>query len=56
MDRLVEFAAEGQETLKKVFVAIGEPKSAMFLAQRLRDYVGLDAVVPAPNTEVELEF
>lgn len=56
MDRLVEFAAEGQETLKKVFVAIGEPKSAMFLAQRLRDYVGLDAVVPTPNTEVELEF
>ncbi len=56
MDHLVEFAAEGADTLKKVFVAIGEPKAAMFLAQRLRDYVGLDANVPTPNTEVELEF
>jgi metallo-beta-lactamase family protein len=56
MDHLVEFAAEGQETLKKVFVTIGEPKCSMFLAQRLRDYVGLDAVVPTPNTTVELEF
>ena len=56
MDHLVEFAAEGKETLKKVFVAIGEPKAAMFLAQRLRDYEGLDAVVPTPNTEVELDF
>ena len=56
MDHLIEFAAEGKETLKKVFVAIGEPKSAMFLAQRLRDYVGLDATVPTPNTEIELDF
>ena len=56
MDHLIEFAAAGKETLKKVFVAIGEPKSAMFLAQRLRDYVGLDATVPTPNTEVELDF
>ena len=56
MDHLVEFAAEAKDTLKKVFVAIGEPKSSMFLAQRLRDYVGLNAVVPTPNTEEELEF
>ena len=56
MDHLIEFAAEAKDTLKKVFVAIGEPKTAMFLAQRLRDYVGLNAVVPTPNTEEELEF
>ncbi len=56
MDHLIEFAAEGTETLKKVFVTIGEPKSAMFLAQRLRDYVGLDAVVPEPEQRVTLEF
>lgn len=56
MDHLVEFAAEGKESLKQVFVAIGEPKAAMFLAQRLRDYEGLNAVVPEPNTTVELEF
>lgn len=56
MDHLVEFAAGGKETLKQVFVAIGEPKSAMFLAQRLRDYEGLNAMVPTPNTNIELEF
>jgi len=56
MDHLVEFAAEGSETLKKVFVAIGEPKASMFLAQRLRDYVGLDATVPQVGTTVELDF
>jgi metallo-beta-lactamase family protein len=56
MDHLIEFASEGKDSLKQVFVAIGEPKSAMFLAQRLRDYVGLNAVVPEPNTTVELEF
>lgn len=56
MDRLIEFVETGKSTLKKVFVAIGEPKAAMFLAQRIRDYVGLDAVVPEAGTVVELEF
>lgn len=54
-DRLVDFAETGIDTLKKVFVAIGEPKSAMFLAQRLRDELGLDAVVPEAGTSVELQ-
>ncbi len=56
MDHLVEFAATGAETLKKIFVTIGEPKSSMFLAQRIRDYLNLDAIVPKPGEEVELEF
>jgi metallo-beta-lactamase family protein len=56
MDHLVEFAEQGRDTLKKVFVTIGEPKSSMFLAQRLRDYVGLNAVVPQPGDVVDLEF
>lgn len=56
MDHLVEFVATGADTLEKVFVAIGEPKAAMFLAQRIRDYLGLDAMVPEAGTTVELEF
>ena len=56
MDHLVEFAEQGKDTLKKVFVTIGEPKSSMFLAQRLRDYTGLNAIVPQPGDVVELEF
>ena len=56
MDHLVRFVEEAKDTLEKVFVAIGEPKSALFMAQRLRDYLGVDAVVPTPNTTVELDF
>ncbi|MEK7118779.1 MAG: MBL fold metallo-hydrolase, partial [Patescibacteria group bacterium] len=56
MDHLLAFVETGADTLKKVFVAIGEPKAAMFFAQRIRDYLGLDAVVPRPNSTVELEF
>jgi metallo-beta-lactamase family protein len=56
MDHLLEFVEGGRETLKKIFVAIGEPKSSMFLAQRIRDYLGLDAIVPNPKDEHTLEF
>lgn len=56
MDHLLEFVETGAKTLKKVFVAIGEPKSSLFLAQRIRDYLGLDAVVPEPGTTVKLGF
>lgn len=56
MDHLMEFVEGGAETLKKVFVAIGEPKASMFLAQRIRDYLSLDAVVPGPGQIAELPF
>ncbi len=46
-DHLVEFVEHTAEKLKKVFVVMGEPKSSMFLAQRLRDYLGVEAVHPA---------
>ncbi|OGZ06337.1 MAG: hypothetical protein A2845_00875 [Candidatus Lloydbacteria bacterium RIFCSPHIGHO2_01_FULL_49_22] len=56
MDHLMEFVEGGKDTLKKIFVTIGEPKSSMFLAQRIRDYLGLDAIVPSPKDEHTLEF
>lgn len=56
MDNLLEFVEAGKDTLKKIFVTIGEPKSSMFLAQRIRDYLGLDAIVPNPKDEHTLEF
>jgi len=55
-DHLIEFVDGSAETLDKVFVAMGEPKSAMFLAQRLRDYVGVKAIYPELKSEYELEF
>lgn len=52
---LVEFVAESQKTLKKVFVAMGEPRSSIFLAQRLRDELGLEAVTTEEGKSYEIE-
>ncbi len=40
--------------LKKVFVIMGEPKSSLFLTQRIRDYLDIEAVYPKENTEYPL--
>ena len=53
-DHLQEFVATAADTVKKVFVTMGEPKSALFLVQRLRDYQGLDAVHPEQGDTVTL--
>jgi metallo-beta-lactamase family protein len=57
-EHLIDFVATAAESgkLKKVFVAMGEPKSAMFLVQRLRDYVGVDATFPKRGETVELDM
>jgi len=44
------------ESIEKVFVILGEPKSAYFLAQRLGEHYGLDAKVPQVDEVVELEM
>lgn len=54
MDNLIAFAEHTKDTVKKVFVCMGEAKSSTFLAQRLRDYVGIDALVPEEGERVEL--
>lgn len=41
---------------KQVFVAMGEEKSSLFLTQRLRDYLGVNAIAPEANAEVEIDF
>lgn len=57
-DDLIDFVAQlaEKETLRKVFVVLGEPKSSLFLSQRLRDYVGVDTSVPKDGESVELIF
>ncbi len=54
-DHLVEFVSHSEKTLKKVFVAMGETKTSMFLAQRLHDYIGVNAMVPNLGDIIELE-
>lgn len=53
-DGLFEFVRETADSVKRVFVTMGEPKSSLFLVQRLRDYLGLDAIAPELNQTVEI--
>lgn len=54
-DHLIEFVEQIADTLKKVYVVMGEPKSSLFLTQRLRDYLGVRAYAPEENDVVELD-
>jgi metallo-beta-lactamase family protein len=45
-DHLVEFVATAGDTLRRVFVVMGEPKASLFLVQKLRDNLGIDAIYP----------
>lgn len=51
-DHIQEYIAALAPSLKKVWCVMGEPKSANFLAQRLRDYLGLSADAPAAGEQV----
>jgi metallo-beta-lactamase family protein len=53
---LFDFVDDMKDTVQKVFVVMGEPKSSTFLAQRLHEYLGLNAVVPGLGESVTLEF
>jgi metallo-beta-lactamase family protein len=55
-DNLVDFVQNTAETLKKLFVCMGEPKSSMFLAQRLRDNLGINAYPPKAGEKIEIEL
>lgn len=54
-DGLLNFVEGTEESLKKVFVVMGEPKSSMFLVQKLRDNLGLAAYAPEAGSSVELD-
>lgn len=54
-DHLVEFVEDTANTLKKVYVVMGEPKSSMHLAQRLRDNLDVNAYTPEAGEEVFLK-
>ncbi len=56
LDNLVDFVSHTAEKNKKIFVVMGEPRSSLFLVQRLREFLGVDAVAPAEGEEVEINF
>ena len=55
-DQLLELVAQGGTSAKQVFVTMGEERSSLFLTQRLRDYLGVQAVAPSLQEEVEIDW
>ena len=51
---LLEYVENVGEKLKKVFVCMGEPKASFFLAQRIKDYLDIEARVPSRGEIVDL--
>jgi metallo-beta-lactamase family protein len=54
-DGLLRFVEDSANTLKKIFVVMGEPKSALFLVQKIRDNLGLEAYAPEALEAVEID-
>jgi metallo-beta-lactamase family protein len=54
LDMVATMTEKGE--LQKVFVVLGEPHSSTYLAQKIRDYVGIDASVVKDGDTVELLF
>ncbi|OGI67124.1 hypothetical protein A2823_01695 [Candidatus Nomurabacteria bacterium RIFCSPHIGHO2_01_FULL_41_91] len=54
-DGLLSFVEDMQDSVKKVFVVMGEPKSSMFLVQKLRDNLGIRAFAPKQGDSVILD-
>jgi len=55
-DGLVSFVGTGKKTLKKVFVAMGEPKSSLYLSQRIRDEYDINALYPEKGKVYDVEL
>lgn len=55
-DQLLGLVHDSEASPKQIFVTMGEEHSSLFLVQRLRDYLGVNAVAPSLNEEVEIDF
>ena len=51
-DGLLKFVEDTSDSVKKIFVVMGEPKSSLFLVQKIRDTLGLDAYAPERGESV----
>lgn len=55
-DGLFAFVKNSADSLVRIFVTMGEPKSSLYLVQRIRDYLGLDAYMPKINETFEINL
>ncbi len=53
-DGLINFVSDLSEKVKKIYVVMGEPKGALFLVQKLRDNLGVQAYAPERGESVFL--
>lgn len=54
-EHLLDFVEQNANSLKHVYVVMGEPKSSTFFTQRLRDFLALEASAPGVGESVILE-
>ncbi|MEK7107162.1 MAG: MBL fold metallo-hydrolase [Patescibacteria group bacterium] len=55
-DGLLEFASNAGDTLEKAFVTMGEPKASLFLAQRIKDLLDIESIVPEDGQSFLLDW
>lgn len=51
---LLDFVSHTSETLKRLFVVMGEPRASLHLVQKVRDTLNVDAVMPEAGETVVL--
>lgn len=56
LNGLLEFVGRSADSLERVFVSHGEPKSSLFFTQRIRDYLGVEAVAPQIGESFEIDL
>ena len=55
-EQLLTFVENAGEGLERVFVTMGEPSASLFLAQRIRDFLGVESVVPESGQSFEIDW
>lgn len=55
-DALLQFVGDMKNSVKKIFIVMGEPRSEMYLAQKIADNFGLRAIVPREGDSVLIDF
>jgi len=55
-DQLLHFIESAGDSVERVFITMGEPRASLFLAQRIKDFLGVDAVVPKRGEVLGIEW
>ncbi len=55
-EQLLDFVEGAGDGLTRAFIVMGEPRSSLYLAQRIKDFLGTDAVVPVRGQTFDIEW